>query len=71
MSDTTLSGAQSPVLNKEMPVPSETEVDVTEKNSVFSEEYDAHDDKDPKNWSPSRKHLLFAALMFSSLLCDG
>lgn len=45
--------------------------DVAEKNSTFSDDFDPNDPKNPKNWSNTRKHLIFAALMSSSLLCDG
>jgi hypothetical protein len=45
--------------------------DVVEKISTFSGDFDPNDAKDPKNWSNTRKHLIFAALMSSSLLCDG
>lgn len=45
--------------------------DVVEKTSTFSGDFDPNDAKDPKNWSNTRKHLIFAALMSSSLLCDG
>jgi len=52
-------------------VPSEMEVDGVEKDSMFSEEYDPNDEKDPKNWTSTTKLLIFVSLMFSSLLCDG
>lgn len=52
-------------------VPSEMSVDGVEKASMFSEEYDPNDEKDPKNWTPTTKLLIFVSLMFSSLLCDG
>lgn len=45
--------------------------DAVEKSSAFSGDYDRNDSKDPKNWSNTRKHLIFVALMSSSLLCDG
>ncbi|KFY05036.1 hypothetical protein O988_00330 [Pseudogymnoascus sp. VKM F-3808] len=34
-------------------------------------EVDSSDIKNPKNWSSTRKHVIFAALMSSSILCDG
>lgn len=35
------------------------------------EEVDTLDSKNPQNWSSTRKTLLFASLMSSSLLADG
>lgn len=45
-----------------------TPTEDVEKTSTSSGDFDS---KDPKNWSNTQKHLIFAALMFSSLLCDG
>jgi len=52
-------------------VPSETDADGEEKNSMSSGECDPNDARSPKNWSTTKKHLIFVALMSSSLLCDG
>lgn len=52
-------------------VQSQTSNEDAEKTSTFSEDYDPNDPKNPKNWSTMRKHLIFAALMSSSILCDG
>jgi hypothetical protein len=51
--------------------PVETEVDEKTVSSTFSEDYDVNDAKDPKNWSNTKKHLVFLALMSSSVLADG
>lgn len=62
-------------MKKPVPVNNMQEVDTVrlschDQGFKDSEAGDGHD-QDPRNWSSTRKTLLFIALMSSSLLADG
>ncbi|KIX06274.1 uncharacterized protein Z518_04249 [Rhinocladiella mackenziei CBS 650.93] len=65
-------GADKPVMSEKATGPEATAIAVgSDSNEASIVEPDPSDDRNPQNWSPWKKRLVFIALMSSSILADG